>query len=103
MTGSKDEPHDIEERRKQDALAMAYLLYDIYQDHELKEKRVPTTNENDLAGFKEALKKSGIEYATDEEYQKARDNLVGYFDTLIQMDQAQQANNILSSDKEGAL
>ncbi len=54
-------------------------------------------NGKDLAGFKAALKKSGIEYATDEEYQKAFDNLVGYFDILIQMDQSRQVSKAKTS------
>lgn len=58
------------------------------------------TNDNDLAGFKAALKKSGIEYATDEQYEEARNNLVGYFDILIQMDQAQKASKQPLNKKE---
>ena len=44
------------------------------------------TSDKNLAGFKDALKKSGVEYTTDEEYREAFNNLVGYFDILIQMD-----------------
>ena len=58
------------------------------------------TNDNDLAGFKAALKKSGIVYATDEQYEEARNNLVGYFDILIQMDQAQKASKQPLNKKE---
>lgn len=37
--------------------------------------------------FKESLMEQGANYDTDEEYLEAFNNLVGYFDVLIQMDQ----------------
>lgn len=44
-----------------------------------------------LADWKAALAESGIKYETDEQYQEAMDNLVGFFDVLIRMDQEQKA------------
>lgn len=44
-----------------------------------------------LESWKVAFAKSGIKYDTDEVYQEAIYNLVGYIDTLIQMDQQQKA------------
>ena len=52
-----------------------------------------TITGKDLENWKVAFAKSGIKYDTDEEYQEAIYNLVGYFDTLIQMDQQQKAAN----------
>ncbi len=50
-----------------------------------------TITSKDLESWKVAFAKSGITYDTDEEYQEAIYNLVGYIDTLIQMDQQQKA------------
>lgn len=51
--------------------------------------------------FKESLMEQGAEYETDEEYLEAFNNLVGYFDVLIEMDQEQKRrNNIEDSAKE---
>lgn len=50
-----------------------------------------TITGKDLEDWKVAFAQSGIKYDTDEEYQEAIYNLVGYFDTLIQMDQQQKA------------
>lgn len=52
-----------------------------------------TITGKDLDDWKIAFAQSGIKYETDEEYQEAIYNLVGYFDTLIQMDQQQKAMN----------
>lgn len=43
--------------------------------------------------FKESLMKQGAEYKTDEEYLEAFNNLVSYFDVLIEMDQEQKKRN----------
>lgn len=40
--------------------------------------------------FKKSLMDQGANYETDEEYIEAFNNLVGYFDVLIQMDQEQK-------------
>ncbi len=48
-----------------------------------------TITGKDLEEWKVAFAKSGITYDTDEEYQEAIYNLVGYIDTLIRMDQQQ--------------
>ena len=50
-----------------------------------------TITGKDLESWKLAFDKSGIKYETDEEYQEVIYNLVGYIDTLIQMDQQQKA------------
>ena len=52
-----------------------------------------TITGKDLESWKVAFAKSGITYDTDEEYQEAIYNLVGYIDMLIQMDQQQKAAN----------
>lgn len=43
-----------------------------------------------LQDWKKALAKSNIVYDTDDEYREAINNLVGYFDILIQMDLEQK-------------
>jgi hypothetical protein len=43
-----------------------------------------------LQDWKKALAKSDIVYDTDDEYREAINNLVGYFDILIQMDLEQK-------------
>lgn len=50
-------------------------------------------NVKELKRWKEVFEKDGIVYETDDEYREAVANLVGYFDLLIQMDQAQSANS----------
>lgn len=50
-----------------------------------------TITGKDLESWKVAFAKSGIKYETDAEYQEAIYNLVGYIDTLIQMDQQQKS------------
>lgn len=54
------------------------------------EQIMRTITGKDLESWKVAFAKSGIKYDTDEEYQEAIYNLVGYIDTLIQMDQQQK-------------
>ena len=44
-----------------------------------------------LASWKKAFAKSGITYKTDDEYKEAIYNLVGYVETLIEMDKQQKA------------
>lgn len=58
-----------------------------------------TITGKDLENWKIAFAKSGIKYDSDEEYQEAIYNLVGYIDTLIQMDQQQKAVNEMSGGK----
>jgi hypothetical protein len=43
-----------------------------------------------LERWKKAFAKSGIKYETDDEYKEAIHNLVGYFETLIEIDQQQK-------------
>lgn len=43
-----------------------------------------------LPKVKAAFAKSGIVYETDGEYFEAMENLVGFFDLVIQMDQEQK-------------
>jgi len=58
-----------------------------------------TITGKDLESWKVAFAKSGIKYDTDEEYQEAIYNLVGYIDTLIQMDQQQKAVSEMSDSE----
>lgn len=58
-----------------------------------------TITDKDLESWKVAFAKSGITYETDEEYQEAIYNLMGYIDTLIQMDQQQKVANETDGDK----
>ena len=44
-----------------------------------------------LESWKKAFAKSGITYKTDDEYKEAIYNLVGYVETLIEMDKQQKA------------
>jgi hypothetical protein len=44
-----------------------------------------------LESWKKAFAKSGITYKTDDEYREAIYNLVGYVETLIEMDKQQKA------------
>jgi hypothetical protein len=50
---------------------------------------IELTNEQ-LQQWKDTFAKDGIVYETDEEYREAVSNLIGYFDTLIEMDKAAQ-------------
>ncbi len=43
-------------------------------------------SEQQLEEWKKTLADSGAIYKTDEEYQEAFNNLVGFFDTLIRID-----------------
>ena len=54
------------------------------------EQIMRTVTGKDLESWKVAFAKSGIKYETDEEYQEAIYNLVGYIETLMQMDQQQK-------------
>lgn len=45
-----------------------------------------------LTSWKKSFAKIGIRYETDEEYEEAIHNLVGYFELLIEMDQQQRAS-----------
>lgn len=44
-----------------------------------------------LESWKKAFAKSGIKYDTDEQYKEAVYNLVGYVETLIEMDKQLKA------------
>lgn len=44
--------------------------------------------DEELNRWKETFAKDGIIYETDEEYKEAVNNLVGFFDVLIQIDLA---------------
>ena len=44
-----------------------------------------------LESWKKAFAESGITYETDDEYKEAIYNLVGYIETLIEMDKQQKA------------
>ncbi len=50
-------------------------------------------SEERLTAWKKAFAKSGIKYETDDEYKEAIFNLVGYFETLIEMDKQQKADS----------
>lgn len=58
--------------------------------------------EVELKKWKETFAKDGIVYDNDEDYREAVNNLVGYFDVLIQMDQQQKKKNdeIIKSERE---
>lgn len=56
------------------------------QYHDISDKR--------LKEFKEICEKEGIKYETEAEYKEAAQNLVGFFDVLIQMDLEQKRNAI---------
>ena len=45
--------------------------------------------------FKQSLIDQGADYETDADYLEAFNNLVGYFDVLIQMDQEQKNKTAL--------
>lgn len=53
---------------------------------------VHTVSNEDLDGWKAVFAKDGIIYETDEEYREAINNLVGFFDILIEMDQKQRTS-----------
>ena len=42
--------------------------------------------------WKDALAKSGISYSTDAEYEEAMQNLVGFFDILLQIELSAKKN-----------
>ncbi len=48
--------------------------------------------EKQLQSWKKVFAKDGVVYDTDDEYREAVSNLVGYFDTLIQIDQSLRSN-----------
>ena len=50
---------------------------------------IELTNEQ-LAHWKEALTKDGIVYDSNKEYLEAINNLVGYFDLLIEIEKQQK-------------
>lgn len=45
-----------------------------------------------LTDWKQSFLKSGIKYETDEEYIEAVNNLVGYFELLIEIDAGNKKN-----------
>jgi len=48
-------------------------------------------SEKHMNEFKELCDKKGIKYETEDEYRQSMYNLVGFFDTLIEIDMAQRA------------
>lgn len=58
-------------------------------------------SDESLKSWKIAFAKSGIKYETDDEYREAIYNLVGYFETLIEMDQQQKAAKALKKAEKG--
>ena len=67
-------------------------------------------DDNDLARWKATFAKDGIKYDTDDEYREAINNLVGFFEILIEIDQKQKAsppenrdaNQMYLLDKDGS-
>ena len=57
-------------------------------------------NDRELKRWKDIFAKSGIVYSTDDEYREAINNLVGYVDTLIEMDQEQKLKQQLKKEVE---
>lgn len=53
--------------------------------------RTHDISEKHMNEFKELCEKKGIKYETEDEYRQSMYNLVGFFDTLIEMDMAQRA------------
>ena len=47
-------------------------------------------SDKELKKWKESFAKDGIVYESDNDYKEAVNNLVGYFDVLIQMDLEQK-------------
>lgn len=58
---------------------------------------IELTNEQ-LKQWKEVFAKDGIVYESDDDYREAVNNLVGYFDVLIQMDLKQKAGRETTSE-----
>lgn len=65
-------------------------------------------SDESLARWKTTFAKDGIKYSTDEEYREAINNLVGFFEILIEIDQQQKtltpqddSNEMYLIDKEG--
>lgn len=50
-------------------------------------------SDEQLEKWKDTFAKDGIIYESDEDYREAITNLVGYFDTLIEMDMAQKQSD----------
>lgn len=49
--------------------------------------------ESNYESFKKTMIEQGMTYENDKDYREAFDNLVGYFEILIQMDQEQKTKN----------
>lgn len=56
-------------------------------------------SEKELKEWKENFAKDGIVYETDDEYREAVNNLVGFFDVLIQMDLQQKRSQSEKTEK----
>lgn len=56
-------------------------------------------DDKNLEEWKKSFAKMGIVYETDKEYHEAFNNLVGFFDTLIQIDLTQKSKS--KKRKEG--
>ena len=54
-----------------------------------------------LRKWKATFAKDGIAYKTDEEYYEAINNLVGFFDVLIEIDQKQKSSSIPMNEHDG--
>ena len=57
-------------------------------------------DDNDLARWKATFAKDGIKYDTDDEYREAINNLVGFFEILIEIDQKQKVSPSMKSDTD---
>lgn len=53
-----------------------------------------------LDEIKRSFAKAGIRYENDSDYEEAFNNLVGFFDVLIQMDSQQKAANCQSENNQ---
>ncbi len=64
--------------------------------------RTHDISEKHMNEFKELCDKKGIKYETEDEYRQSMYNLVGFFDTLIEIDMAQRAlKKRLESEPKG--
>jgi len=55
-------------------------------------------DDEQLANWKETFAKDGIIYETDDDYREAVNNLVGYFELLIELDKEQKQEAISQDD-----
>lgn len=57
-----------------------------------------TIDDKSLAKWKATFAKDGIKYDTDDEYREAINNLIGFFEILIEIDQKQKVSPSKNSD-----